>query len=448
VIVIGAGPAGHHAALEAARLGFAVLLADPEAPPGAGSTLSGTIAASLLRAAGRGARPSAAEVVGLCEQRRRLVQEELRRAEQGLLAAGVRIVRGRARLEPSGEVAVEGQGVFAADHVVIASGSRPRRPPRFGFDDRVVCDSDSILRFEHGLPRSLVIVGAEVAGCEFACLFAALGASVTLVERRRRLLRCADPELLDLLHRELQALGVVVALEEEVEEVEVRRGPGEPHAVVRLGSGRSEVCDRLLVLAGREGAHPREELAAAGIEVDAQGFALVDDRFLTTRPGVRAIGDAAGPAQGSHVAPHQARIAMLHAAGREPPNCEFSITAHTRPELAVVGMIEEALKRLDLPYGVGRAEFSALPHGAPAGSPRGLLKLTYAREGRRLLGVQIIGPRASELIQIGAMMIESGGTIDHLIDQPYPHQSLSEVYRAAALAAQAGAENGAGAPLR
>jgi pyruvate/2-oxoglutarate dehydrogenase complex dihydrolipoamide dehydrogenase (E3) component len=139
---------------------------------------------------------------------------------------------------------------------------------------------------------------------------------------------------------------------------------------------------------------------------------------------------------------------MLHAAGREPPNCEFSITAHTRPELAVVGMIEEALKRLDLPYGVGRAEFSALPHGAPAGSPRGLLKLTYAREGRRLLGVQIIGPRASELIQIGAMMIESGGTIDHLIDQPYPHQSLSEVYRAAALAAQAGAENGAGAPLR
>lgn len=448
VIVIGAGPAGYHAALEAAKLGFAVLLADPAAPPGAGSTLSGTIGAALLRAAGRGTRPGAAEIGRLFEQRRHLVEEELRRAEQGLLAAGVCIVRGRARLEPSGDVGVDGQGVFAADHVVIATGSRPRRPARFGFDDRVVCDSDSILRLEDGLPRSLVIVGAEVAGCEFACLFAALGANVTLVERRRRLLRCADPELLDLLHREMQALGVVVALEEEVEQVEVSRGPGEPHAVVRLGSGRSEVCDRLLVLAGREGVHERGELAAAGVDVDAQGFVVVDELFQASRPGVHAIGDAAGPANAANVGPQHARIAMRHAAGREPPNCEFSITAHTRPELAVVGMIEEALKRLELPYGVGRAEFSALQQGALEGATRGLLKLTYAREGRRLLGVQIIGPRATELIHIGAMMIESGGTIDHLIDQPYPQQSLSEAYRAAALDAEAGAGNGAGARPR
>jgi NAD(P) transhydrogenase len=244
--------------------------------------------------------------------------------------------------------------------------------------------------------------------------------------------------VLELLHREMQALGVVVALEEEIGRIDVALSPGEPHATVRLGSGRSEVCDRLLVLAGREGVHARDELAAAGVEIDARGFVVVDEFFQTTRPGVRAIGDAVGPPLTGNVAPQQARIAMLHAAEREPPNCEYATTAHTRPELAVVGMIEEALKRLELPYGVGRAEFSALQQGELAGAARGLLKLTYAREDRRLLGVQIIGPRATELIQIGALLIESGGTIDHLIDQTYPHPSLCEAYRVAALDAGSG----------
>jgi NAD(P) transhydrogenase len=303
-------------------------------------------------------------------------------------------------------------------------------------DDRVVCDSDSILRFDGGLPRSLVIVGAEVEGCEFACLFAALGTAVTLVERRRRLLRCADPEILDVLHREMQALGVNVVLEEEIERIDVALAPGEPHAAVRLGSGRNEICERLLILAGREGVHDRDELSAAGVEVDARGFVVVNELFETTRPGTSAIGDAVGSPSTANVAPHQARIAISHAARREPPNCEYVIAAHTRPELAVVGMIEEALKRLDLPYGVGRAALPALQEGALVGAARGLLKLTYAREDRRLLGVQIIGARATELIGVGASVIEAGGTVDRLIDQTDLHPGLSEAYRRAALDAR------------
>jgi NAD(P) transhydrogenase len=433
VIVIGAGLAGYHASLEASRLGFDVLLVDPGSPPGAESGAPNTIAAALLRAAGCGARLNRSEIAELATRQRTLVELELYGAQRRLAEAGVRIVRGRASLMPSGHVSIDGRGALGADHIVLATGSRPRWPARFVFDNRVVCDSDSILHFDNGLPRSLVIVGAEIEGCEFACMFAALGTAVTLVERRRRLLRCADPEVLDVLHREMQALGVSVALEEEIRRIDVTRAPGEPHATVRLGSGRTEICSRLLILAGREGVHSRDELTAAGVEVDARGFVVVNEFFETTRPGVSAIGDAIGSPLTASVVPHQACVAISHAAQREPPNREYVIAAHTRPELAVVGMIEEALKRLDLPYGVGRAELPGLQQAEVVGAAQGLLKLTYAREDRRLLGVQIIGARATELIQIGALVIEAGGAIDRLIDQSDSHPDLSQAYRRAAL---------------
>ena len=450
-IVIGAGPAGCSASLEAARLGLDVLLVDSAPVPGAGSGVPGTLAAALLRDAavqeGRRLRargfaqdPSAVknDRVALTARYHALLDRHLSEGRRRLDEAGVQLEHGRATLRASGEVEIEGRGLFSADLVVLATGSRPRHPERFPFDHRVVCDGDSVLQMQEPWPRSVVIVGAEVVGCEFACLFAALGASVTLVDRRRRLLRCADPEILEVLHREMQELGVVVALEEEVEQIDVSLGPNEPHAVVRLGSGRSEVCDRLLVVAGREGSVAAAELSGIGIDVDSQGFVVVDEFFQTTRPGVYAIGDVVGPPLRASVAPHHARSALLHAVGREPPQSECPMTAYTIPEIAVVGLIEEALKRLDVPYGVGRAQFSELLRGEIDGDSRGLIKLTYARDDRRLLGVQIVGRDATELIHAGAMLIQAGGTIDLLIDQVFNHPTLSEAYRAAACDADAG----------
>jgi NAD(P) transhydrogenase len=444
-IVIGAGPAGCSAALEAANLGIEVLVVDPAAVPGAESGVPGMLAATLLRDAAvqearrlraRGlARDPAAfrrEQAALTARHAELLELHLRESRRRLEELGVHFEQGRAALRASGEVEIEGRGLFAADGVVIATGSRPRRPARFPFDHRVVCDSDSVLQMGQPWPRHVVIVGAEVVGCEFACLFAALGASVTLVDRRRRLLRCADPEILEVLHGELQELGVVVALEEEVEQLDVSLDASEPHAVVRLGSGRSEVCDRLLVVAGREASVDAAALSALGIEVDSQGFVVVDEFFQTTRPGLYAIGDVVGAPLRASVAPHHARSALLHAVGREPPQSEYPMTAYTIPEIAVVGLIEEALKRLDVPYGVGRAHFSELLRGQLDGGERGLIKLTFAREDRRLLGVQIVGRDATELIHAGAMLIQTGGTIDQLIDQVFTHPSLSEAYRAAA----------------
>lgn len=450
-IVIGAGPAGYNAALEAANLGIEVLVVDPASVPGAGSGVPGMLAATLLRdtavqegrrlrARGLPRDPAAlrTERAALTARHGALLEQHLRESRCRLEALGVRFEQGRAALLASGEVEIEGRGLFAADGVVIATGSRPRRPERFPFDHRVVCDADSVLQMGEPWPRHVVIVGAEVVGCEFACLFAALGASVTLVDRRRRLLRCADPEILEVLHGELQELGVVVALEEEVEQLDVSLDGSEPHARVRLGSGRSEVCDRLLVVAGREASVDAAALSGIGIEVDSQGFVVVDEFFQTTRAGVYAIGDIVGPPLRASVAPHHARSALLHAVGREPPQSECPMTAYTIPEIAVVGLIEEALKRLDVPYGVGRAHFSELLRGQLDGGERGLIKLTFAREDRRLLGVQIVGRDATELIHAGAMLIQAGGTIDQLIDQVFTHPSLYEAYRAAACDAALG----------
>jgi NAD(P) transhydrogenase len=440
VIVIGGGPAGTRTALEAAAVGRQVLLVDTAARPGAVSGLSTIVTTSLLRSATRGPRPGAGELAPLVGKLRVALDEELAASERRLAVAGVQVLRGRAVLCPSNEVFVHGHGTVAASQVVLATGSRPRRPRCFSFDDRLICDEDSILSLANGLPHSLVIVGADVTGCEFACLFAALGANVTLVERRRRLLRCADPEILEVLHGEMQRLGVVVSLEEEICGVEVTYDRLEPHALVRLGSGRSEVCDRLLVLAGREGAVDAVACRALGIDLDEHGFVVVDESFRSTRPGVYAVGDVVGPPFRAGFAPYQARTAIFDAVGREPPKCEWPMTAHTLPELAVVGLIEDALKRLDVPYAVGRAHFSALQRADLDGGTRGLLKLACARDGRRLLGVQIIGPGAGELIHLGATMIHAGGTIDQLIDQVYSHPSLSEAYRDAALDAAADVE--------
>jgi NAD(P) transhydrogenase len=450
-IVIGAGPAGSSAALEAARLGLAVLLVDAAPLADAGAIAETALPPALLRewvltrlAARRFAEaPGAHDAVRpelhalLARQRARVAfhfEEHARR----LLAAGVRFAQGCAALRGPGEVELSGGRVERAAIIVIATGSEPRRPARFPFDQRLVCDSDSILRERAHAPRSLVIVGAEVEGCEFACLFAALGTNVTLVERRRRLLRCADPEILAVLHRALQELGVVVALEEEIEELVVAAHAGEPHARLRLSSGRSEVCDALLVLAGRT---PRIEslgLGAAGIELDARGFVAVDENFQTSREGVYAVGDVVGPPMRASLGVHQARVAVLHAAGREAAQpSEVPLAVHTIPEIAVVGLIEEALRRLDVPYRVGTARFSELLRSRISGDTPGLLKLAFAAQDRRLLGVQIIASGAAELVHLGAAWLQAGGTADDLAGLVFDQPSLSEAYRLAALDALA-----------
>lgn len=384
----------------------------------------------------RGPGPATAAGVALAkltERRRQLLAGHLSRLFHELQQRGVRFESGLARLRSPREVCVAGKGVRSADVVVVATGTRPRRPASFAFGGPVVCDEESVFRLNR-LPRSLVIVGAEVVGCEFACLFASLGVEVTLIERRRRLLRCVDREILEVLHARMHQLGIVVALEEHIESLEVESAGTEPHASLRLASGRVEKCDRLLVLAGREPATEGLGLAQSGIEVDGHGFVSVDEHFQTSQAGVYAVGDVVGYPFRIGSGLHQARAAMLHAAGRPPAVFDDPPMAiYTVPEIAQVGIIEEAVRRLDVGYVVGFARLEATFHGRVDGGASGLVKLIFERESRRLLGAQIIGDDASELVHVAAAWLGAGTTLEQIAHCVFNHPSRAEAYRLAAL---------------
>jgi NAD(P) transhydrogenase len=297
----------------------------------------------------------------------------------------------------------------------------------------VICDSDSILQRTDAL-RSVVIVGADIVGCEFACLLASLGVTVTLVERRRKLVRSADREILEVLHAGMQRLGVAIALEEQVEEIHVERSCHEPHASIRLSSGRTEKCDRLLVLAGREGRMDDLRLDQAGLTLDAGGHIAVDEYGRTAQPGVYAVGDLAGPPSRAGVALYQGRVAVQHAAGlRPPPPLDLPIALNTIPEISFVGLGEEACRRLEIPCVAGFARFQETLMGLLQPGHEGLLKLVFRREDRCLLGVQIAGKSASELVHLGLALLPAASTADQLANSIFNQPSLSEAYRLAAL---------------
>jgi NAD(P) transhydrogenase len=443
VIVIGAGVSGCAAAIEAARLGRDVLLVDGATVPGLGTFSRGALPAALLREAVREARPprrgsgpAKAARVALTEltaRRRHALAGHLARLFRELEERGVRFESGVASLESPRQVAIAGKGVRSADVIVIATGTRPRRPASFPFGGPVVCDEESVFRVDR-LPRSLVVVGAEVVGCEFACVFASLGVDVTLIERRRRLLRCVDREILEVLHARMQQLGIVVALEEHVEALEVEPAGVEPHASLRLASGRVEKCDRLLVLAGREPATEPLGLSRSGVQLDAQGFISVDEHFQTSQPGVYAVGDVVGYPFRIGSGLHQARSAMLHTASRPPPVFDDApVAIYTVPEIAQVGLIEEAVRRLDIRYVVGFARLDATFHGRVDACASGLVKLVFERDSGRLLGAQIIGDGASELVHVAAAWLGAGTTLDQIGHCVFNHPSRAEAYRLAAL---------------
>ncbi len=232
----------------------------------------------------------------------------------------------------------------------------------------------------------------------------------------------------------MQQLGIVVAVEEDIETLVVEPGAGQPHASLRLESGRVEKCDRLLVLAGREPQVRGLDLGRAEIESDAQGFITVDEHQQTSKPGIYAVGDVVGPPFRIGAAHYQARVSMLHASGGELAcGGEPPMAIYTIPEIAVVGLIEEAVRRLDIPYGVGRARLDTTFAGRVSAAGRGLLKLVFARDGGGLLGVQILGDGATELVHLGAAWLQTGTPVEQIAATVFNYPSLSEAYRVAAL---------------
>ena len=453
LLVIGSGPGGQRAAIQAAKLGKRVGVIERRNRIGGVSIHSGTIPSKTLRQAiledlaGRGAdlpdplhpeRQEHAAVTMLHDRVGRVVasetavvREQFRRNNVGLLTGDAQFVdphtiRITDRDEDGGEM------VVTAENVVIAVGTSPARPSGVDFDDRRVIDSDGVMELDYSYCKTMTIVGGGVIGVEYTCMFAALGVRVTLIEKRPRLLEFADQEIIEALSYHLRDSRVTMRLGEEVDSVEELP---DGTVVANLQSKKKVSGDALLYAVGRQGAVDELNLAAAGLEADNRGRIPVDEHFQTSVPHIFAVGDVVGFPSLASVSMEQGRIAAArafndNAAHSNPSFYPYGI--YTIPEISFIGKTEEQLTDEDVPYEVGMAYYRETARGQIRGDTTGRLKLVFHRDTRKVLGVHIIGEGAAELVHIGQAVMILGGTVDYFIDTVFNYPTLAECYKAAA----------------
>jgi NAD(P) transhydrogenase len=320
-----------------------------------------------------------------------------------------------------------------AENVVIATGTRPSRPPAVDFDDRTIFDSDGVFRMER-IPGSLVVVGGGVVGIEYASIFAALGTKVTLVDMRRRILEFCDDEIIEGLQHHLRDLGLTFRLGEEVTAVKAL----EEGALVELASEKRIASEAVLYSAGREGATEELDLAKADLEADKRGRIKVGDHCRTAVENIFAVGDVIGFPSLAATAMEQGRIAALSAFGQPvqaTPDL-FPIGIYTIPEISFVGKTEAELTQDGIAYEVGMSRYRELARGAILGETYGMLKILVSPVDRSILGVHVLGTGATELVHIGQAVMGNGGTLDYLLGAVFNYPTLAEAYKVAALDAQ------------
>lgn len=442
--VIGSGPGGQHAAIQAAKLNRRAVLIERNPDLGGVSTNTGTIPSktfreAVLRVTGR--RSVAERGAGLLghlafdevrQEMTRVMRAERAVVRDQLERNGVVVLEGSARFDAPGELIVA-RGAdemrLRAQRTVIATGSRPTRPDGIAFNERTILDSDGIVQMTD-LPAALVVVGGGVIGVEYAAIFAALGCRVTLVNHGTELLEFCDRGIIGDLLAAMRYVGVTLHLGERV--VGVDEHPA--GTITHLESGKRIAADIVLYSAGRRGASDGLNLDALSISPDRRGLIPVDEHYSTGSPGVYAVGDVIGfPALAASSA-EQGRVAACHAFDRpvDTAGALLPYGIYAIPEISFVGRTEQELTAAGVPYEVGVAHFRELARGQISGAIHGNLKLLVGAD-RALLGVHIIGVGATELIHIGQAVMALGGGIDYLIDAVFNYPTLAEAYKVAAL---------------
>ncbi len=453
LVVIGAGPAGEKGAAQAAYFGKRVALVERRPEPGGTSVHTGTLPSKTLREAAlylTGFRRRELYGMTLRLDRKRSLRQLLgrlvdvtgrqtRQIERNLERHRIERVAGSARFLDARTVAVsDGSGRevrrLSAGVVLIAAGSSPLPPRGLSFEDPDVEDSDRILDLDR-IPKSLVVVGGGVIGCEYASIFAALGTNVTLVEGRDRLLGFLDGELSAALKVALERMGAHVLLGDAVEALEREPGLAENALRLRLRSGAVLPADKVLFSAGRRGNTDGLALEAAGVEYDAKGRIPVDPTFRTNVPGIYAAGDIIGFPALAATSMDQGRSAIRHAfgIGRETDRqLPFPYGIYAVPEISMIGATEEELREKGTPYEVGRARYENNARGQITGDHDGFVKLVFDPADKRLLGVHIFGANATELIHVPQMVMAHGGGLDDFLDAVFNVPTLSECFKYAA----------------
>jgi len=283
------------------------------------------------------------------------------------------------------------------------------------------------------VPTTVTVLGGGFVGCELACTLAQLGAAVTVVDQRRRLLRMLDGEISTILYEQMDRLGIRFILGERIDAVRREQNGAGWHGVVELERSGSLRSDRVVVAMGREPNVASLDLVACEIERDDRGWIRVDGNFRTSCPSVSAIGDSIGPPMLGGASALQGRTAARVIANLDPsPPADLPITLFTIPELSMIGLTEEACRELGLDYAVGSARYAESARGQIRGDTEGVLKLVFRRDDGRLLGVHIVGAEASELIHLGAAILSRSGTIHDLAALPYSYPTFAQLYETAA----------------
>jgi NAD(P) transhydrogenase len=448
MLVLGSGPGGQKAAIAAAKLGRRVAVVDRPDMVGGVSLHTGTIPSKTLREAvlyltgltqrdlyGQSYRLKEDITVGdLTARTQHVVGRETDVIRSQLSRNHVALFAGTGRFVDAHTIALRettGQErLISAEHIVIATGTRPARPDSVQFDGRTILDSDNVLTIER-VPRSMVIVGAGVIGMEYASMFAALGSRVTVVEKRAGMLDMCDVEVVESLRYHLRDLAVAFRFGETVAAVE-RHPRG---ALTVLESGKKIPADAVMYSAGRQGLSDELDLDKAGLAADRRGRIEVDEHYRTPVPHIYAVGDVIGFPALAATAMEQGRAAAYHACG-EPVGQMHRlqpIGIYTIPEISFVGRTEDQLTEDRVPFEVGVARYRELARGQIIGDAHGMLKLLVSPEDRTLLGVHCFGSGATELIHIGQSVMGCGGTVDYLVNAVFNYPTLAESYKVAAL---------------
>lgn len=448
MVVIGSGPAGQRAAVQAAKLGRRVAIVERNLSGGA-CIHTGTIPSKTLREAilyltgfyqrafyGQGYRlkPNV-DMVDLDQRLNQVLDHETNVIKLQLQRNNVELITGTGRFLDPHTLEVERVGAenmeLSADFVFIAVGSRPAHPPNTQFDGEIVLDSDQLLKLPH-LPRTLTVIGGGVIGIEYASMLSVLDMEITVVDARETLLDFVDREIVADLMYQMRNNGVVFRLGETQKEIRRLDGKG---AVVELQSGKQIHSDIVLLAAGRQGNTDTLNLQAAGLSADKRGQLEVNENYQTHVSHIYAGGDIVGFPGLASSSMHQGRSAAYHAfKGTTIPYSEYlPFGIYGVPAISMVGKTEETLTAEGTAYEVGIGLFRESARGQILGMEDGMLKLLIGVEDRRLLGVHIVGETATEIIHIGQAVMALGGTLEYFLHTVFNYPTLAGVYKVAAL---------------
>jgi len=449
LIVIGSGPAGQKAAVQAAKINKRVAIIERGREIGGVAVHTGTIPSKTLREAAMylsgydqrglyGKSYRLKENLSMDDLLQRVaitINQETEVMSHQLRRNNVEIIQGAGSFLDPHRIQIENRhgkiSEVHADHVLLATGTKPHRPEHIPFDGEAIIDSDDLLYLKK-LPRSMAVIGAGVIGVEYASIFSALDIKITLVDGRDHMMGFMDREIIDELTHLMRDRGTVVRLGEDVCGVEKNE---HNQAVITLESGKKFCADLVMFASGRMGCVNSLNLSAAGLSADSRGQMKVNEFFQTQVPHIYAAGDLIGFPSLASTSMEQGRLASRHAFGlslHSHPEL-FPFGVYAVPEMSMVGKTEEELTKDKIPYEVGIARLKETARGHIMGLQEGMLKLIFSLETKKLLGVHVLGEEATELVHIGQAVLALGGELDFFVENVFNYPTLAEAYKIAAL---------------